>query len=48
MYNTININPAYDVNRYVTSVFALNLAQWAGVDGAPTSNAFSINVHTKF
>lgn len=43
MYNTININPAYAGSRGVTSAFLLHRTQWVGLDGAPTTNAFSIN-----
>jgi type IX secretion system PorP/SprF family membrane protein len=43
MYNTININPAYAGSRGVMSVFLLHRTQWVGLDGAPTTNAFSIN-----
>ena len=43
MYNTININPAYAGCRGVTSIFGLHRTQWVGLDGAPTTNAFSIN-----
>lgn len=43
MYNTTNINPAYAGNRGVLSVFGLHRTQWVGLDGAPTTNAFSIN-----
>lgn len=43
MYNTININPAYAGSRGVLSVFGLHRTQWVGLDGAPTTNAFSIN-----
>lgn len=43
MYNTININPAYAGSRGVTSIFALHRTQWIGIDGAPVTNAFSIN-----
>lgn len=43
MYNTININPAYAGSRGVTSIFGLHRTQWAGLEGAPTTNAFSIN-----
>ncbi len=43
MYNTININPAYAGSRGVMSIFALHRTQWVGLDGAPTTNAFSIN-----
>lgn len=43
MYNTININPAYAGSRRVMSVFVLHRTQWVGLDGAPITNAFSIN-----
>jgi len=43
MYNTININPAYAGSRGTMSVFGLHRTQWVGLDGAPTTNAFSLN-----
>lgn len=43
MYNTININPAYAGSRGVMSIFGLHRTQWVGLDGAPVTNAFSIN-----
>lgn len=43
MYNTININPAYAGSRGVLSIFGLHRTQWVGLDGAPTTNSFSIN-----
>lgn len=43
MYNTINVNPAYAGSRGVMSVFGLHRTQWVGLEGAPTTNAFSIN-----
>ena len=43
MYNTINVNPAYAGSRGVISIFGLHRTQWVGLDGAPTSNTFSIN-----
>src|SRR5690554_7431778 len=43
MYNTVNINPAYAGSRGSLSIFGLHRTQWAGLDGAPTTNAFSIN-----
>lgn len=43
MYNTINVNPAYAGSRGALSVFALHRAQWIGLDGAPVTNAVSIN-----
>ncbi len=43
MYNTITVNPAYAGSRGVTSIFGLHRTQWVGLDGAPTTNTFSIN-----
>jgi type IX secretion system PorP/SprF family membrane protein len=43
MYNTINVNPAYAGSRGVLSVFGLYRTQWVGLEGAPKTNAFSIN-----
>ena len=43
MYNTINVNPAYAGSRGVMSIFALHRTQWVGLDGAPVTNALSIN-----
>jgi type IX secretion system PorP/SprF family membrane protein len=43
MYNTININPAYAGSRGALSVFALHRTQWVGLDGAPVTNAVSLN-----
>ncbi len=43
MYNTININPGYAGSRGVMSLFGLHRTQWVGLDGAPTTNAFSLN-----
>jgi type IX secretion system PorP/SprF family membrane protein len=43
MYNTINVNPAYAGSRNSLSVFALHRTQWVGLDGAPVTNAASIN-----
>ena len=43
MYNTINVNPAYAGSRGVMSIFGLHRTQWVGLDGAPTTNAFSIH-----
>jgi type IX secretion system PorP/SprF family membrane protein len=44
MYNTININPAYAGSRGCLSVFGLHRTQWVGLDGAPTTNTFSIQM----
>jgi len=43
MYNTININPAYAGSRGAMSIFGLHRTQWIGLDGAPITNALSIN-----
>lgn len=43
MYNTINFNPAYAGSRGALSIFGLHRSQWVGLDGAPTTNTFSIN-----
>lgn len=43
MYNTVNINPAYAGSREVLSIFGLHRTQWVGLDGAPVTNAFSVN-----
>lgn len=43
MYNTVNINPGYAGSREVLSIFGLHRSQWVGLDGAPTTNAFSVN-----
>jgi type IX secretion system PorP/SprF family membrane protein len=43
MYNTININPAYAGSRGALSMFALHRTQWVGLDGAPVTNAVSLN-----
>lgn len=43
MYNTININPAYAGSRGALSIFGLHRTQWVGLDGAPVTNALSMN-----
>jgi len=43
MYNTINVNPAYAGSRGAMSIFALHRTQWIGLDGAPVTNAVSMN-----
>jgi type IX secretion system PorP/SprF family membrane protein len=43
MYNTINVNPAYAGSRGALSMFALHRTQWVGLDGAPVTNAVSLN-----
>lgn len=48
MYNTINVNPAYAGSRGVMSFFGLHRTQWVGLDGAPVTNAFSMNTPIQF
>lgn len=43
MYNPVVINPAYAGNRGVASVTGLHRSQWVGLDGAPTTQSFSIH-----
>lgn len=43
MYNTININPAYAGSRGVMNIFGLHRTQWVGLEGAPVTNAVSLN-----
>lgn len=43
MYNTISINPAYAGSRETLSLVGLHRSQWAGLDGAPTTQTFSIH-----
>lgn len=43
MFNTINVNPAYAGSRGAMSIFGLHRTQWVGLEGAPTTNAFSIH-----
>lgn len=45
MYNTININPAYAGTRETFNAFVLHRNQWVGLDGAPVTNAASINTN---
>lgn len=45
MYNTININPAYAGTRNTFNVFALHRNQWVGFEGAPKTNAASVNTN---
>jgi type IX secretion system PorP/SprF family membrane protein len=44
MYNTININPAYAGSRGALSIFGLYRTQWVGLDGAPETSSFSVNM----
>lgn len=48
MYNTINVNPAYAGSRGVMSFFGLHRTQWIGLEGAPVTNAFSMNTPIQY
>ncbi len=43
MYNPMNVNPAYAGSRDVLSIFGLHRTQWVGLEGAPSTNVFSIH-----
>lgn len=43
IYNPVVINPAYAGNRGVLSVTGLHRSQWVGLDGAPTTQSFSVH-----
>lgn len=43
MYNTISINPAYAGSRETLSLVGLHRSQWAGLDGGPVTQTFSIH-----
>jgi type IX secretion system PorP/SprF family membrane protein len=43
MFNTISINPAYAGSREALSIVGLHRSQWAGLDGAPTTQTLSIH-----
>jgi len=43
MYNTLAVNPAYAGSRGGLSMAALHRSQWAGIDGAPTTQTFNIH-----
>ena len=47
MYNAVNINPAYAGSRGSMSIFGLHRTQWVGLEGAPTTNSFSVNTPLK-
>ncbi|MEO9891734.1 type IX secretion system membrane protein PorP/SprF [Aurantibacter sp.] len=44
MYNTVSVNPGYAGSRGHMSIAALHRSQWAGLDGAPTTQ--TLNLHT--
>jgi len=41
MYNTLSFNPAYAGSRGTSSIYLSQRSQWVGLDGAPSTNAFS-------
>lgn len=43
MFNTISINPAYAGNREKLNLTALYRNQWAGLEGNPVTNTFSLH-----
>lgn len=43
MFNTLAINPAYAGSRNVVSATALLRSQWAGIEGAPETQTFTID-----
>lgn len=44
MYNTALMNPAYAGSRETITAFLLHRNQWVGLDGAPVTNNFSVNM----
>jgi type IX secretion system PorP/SprF family membrane protein len=47
MFNTLAINPSYAGSRDVLSLTALGRYQWLGVDGAPTTYSFTLDMPVK-
>ncbi|OEK07788.1 hypothetical protein A8C32_14965 [Flavivirga aquatica] len=43
MYNPMSVNSAYTGSRGHLTVFGLHRTQWVGIDGAPTTQSFSID-----
>jgi len=43
MYNTVSFNPAYAGSNGTLNANLLHRSQWVGLDGAPTTQFFSIN-----
>jgi len=43
MFNSLEMNPAYAGSRGCMSFVALHRSQWAGFDGAPTTQSFGMN-----
>ena len=44
MFNPIGVNPGYAGSREVLSAVLVHRSQWVGLDGAPTTQAFSLNM----
>jgi type IX secretion system PorP/SprF family membrane protein len=47
MFNTLAINPSYAGSRDVLSLTTLGRYQWLGVDGAPTTYSFTLDMPVK-
>jgi type IX secretion system PorP/SprF family membrane protein len=43
MFNPLGVDPAYAGSREVLSGVLIHRSQWVGFDGAPTTQAFSVN-----
>lgn len=44
MFNPIGVNPGYAGSRDVLSAVLVHRSQWIGLDGAPKTQAFSLNM----
>lgn len=44
MFNPIGVNPGYAGSREVLSAVLIHRSQWIGLEGAPTTQAFSLNM----
>ncbi|MFC0181043.1 type IX secretion system membrane protein PorP/SprF [Pseudarcicella hirudinis] len=47
MFNMMAVNPAYAGSRDVLSMTGLFRQQWVGVEGAPTTQSFTIDMPLK-
>jgi type IX secretion system PorP/SprF family membrane protein len=47
MFNPIGVNPGYAGSREVLSAVLVHRSQWIGLDGAPETQAFSLNMPLK-
>jgi len=43
MYNTLSVNPGYTGSRGHLAFVALHRSQWVGINGAPTTQTFSLD-----